>query len=389
MYEPYIPYTRRKATPRTRSWVQRTIVNGGAPTLTARSHDYLEDDMLGVDIPNFWKRKEAGELLPHTNFLRTKQSHTIAPAKYSQEYNGSTIDLEEYSYLHAKGWMLPGVIHAADTSNTEALVQQAAANIAQKGWDGLTFASELPSLNRMFSKTARRMKRLHERKYNVRDWKRGTKQRHGKPKEFDFGNLWLEGRYGWRTLAYDMRDLNDAITDWDSNRKIWTERSGTSYSESSDVYGIENWSAGQFTVSGQDSTEHSVRGAVAALYIPARVSVDPVQTAWELLPYSFVVDWFVNVGNALAAAKLQLLAKGTTASFGVKSVTTRTIEVSCAPNPGWKMTYTETYRGVVERFKRVPTQIPLAPTLKGTPLNPSQLTDLGELLRGKKRPLRR
>lgn len=36
-----------------------------------------------------------------------------------------------------------------------------------------------------------------------------------------------------------------------------------------------------------------------------QISFNPVQTAWELIPYSFIVDWFVNVGDVISSKSLQ------------------------------------------------------------------------------------
>jgi hypothetical protein len=38
--------------------------------------------------------------------------------------------------------------------------------------------------------------------------------------------------------------------------------------------------------------------------------MDPVPMAWELLPWSFVVDWFIPIGNYLAAKGLQTAITG-------------------------------------------------------------------------------
>jgi hypothetical protein len=53
---------------------------------------------------------------------------------------------------------------------------------------------------------------------------------------------------------------------------------------------------------------------------------DPLGTAWELIPLSFVVDWFLNIGSALQALQALLLIAErvgwttVTTSFTVKTV---------------------------------------------------------------------
>lgn len=41
-----------------------------------------------------------------------------------------------------------------------------------------------------------------------------------------------------------------------------------------------------------------------------RVSINPFLTTWELIPYSFVVDWFINVGDVLTTALSGLTSSG-------------------------------------------------------------------------------
>lgn len=390
-YAAYLPYGYRKVTPKTFNWVQTASINGGAWVPTNKSYAFLAKDTLGVYTENFHEKMKRGDLLPHTVYKQITMEHEIAPSTYHQESpGGSTATTQGYSYVDSRGHCLNGITHLADTSGAQALLHSSAARISSKGWDGLTFASEIPSLKRMFSKTARRMSRLHERKYK-RFTKDGKRVRLPKrlQSDFSFDNLWLEGRYGWRTLAYDLRDLNNAVRDWDSTRKIHTERSGFNQSNVQSSDSTETWSAGVITTRTDDVTTHSIRGSVAAMFTPSRVITDPVNTAWELIPYSFVVDWFLDVGQTLQSNKLQLLSKAITSSVSVKSETTRTVTVSVTPNAGWTQTFNETYIGKCTQLQRIPQSISMTPViLTDSLLDPNKLTDLGYLLRGGKRPRR-
>jgi hypothetical protein len=383
-------YSKELLTPEIKQWYQEYYTNGNLQSTILKEVSFNSLRTLGVNIPNYWELKSKGSLIPHTVFHQDEAEHIIVPSNYFQRIGGNTAEHKNYAAaVSTFSQLLPGVAHVPDTAYAQAMVQQAAANIANAGWDGLTFASEIPSLRRMFVKTARRMKRLHTRFYGGDVQKAMLKRRRSKGNDFSFNDLWLEGRYGWRTLAYDLRDLDDAVRSYDAKRKIWTERSGYSISQSSSSSSSLKWSAGYIDCESTTVTESSIRGAIAAEFRPSRVTLDPINTAWELIPYSFVVDWFLGVGNALATSKLLMLAKAHTASIGVKSVSTRTSNVTCRPDPGDEMTYNDSYVGICTEVQRTPTAIQIRPAFTGRILDGNLLLDLRALVSGGKKPLRR
>jgi len=305
------------------SVTEGTTINYGPPSTSTSdswSWDKARSYFTGTDTPNFYRRKRAGELIPHTSFDQTDLSAVMVGEHYhsvlaNTSENWYTANNREPE-IHRKPFVSNGSlssIHSylpvADTSYAQAFVQSAAARIYSKGWDALTFAGELPSLRRMFTKTSRKMVNLA----------RG----HSSKRILE---LWLEGRYGWRTLAYDVRDLNDAIQNWDESRKIFTERAGTTYSSSSSIVHSKSKRNATYEYYEQFTTRVSVRGAVAGKIRPARFVVDPIKTGWELVPYSFVVDWVLSVGHALDAYRFVKAASAHTASIGTK----RTLKYECS-----------------------------------------------------------
>jgi hypothetical protein len=63
-------------------------------------------------------------------------------------------------------------------------------------------------------------------------------------------------------------------------------------------------------------------------------------TAWEVIPFSFVIDWFINIGQKIAFLSTQLGHHNDTTHYGVK------VELECesksellTPNPATSSCY--------------------------------------------------
>lgn len=115
------------------------------------------------------------------------------------------------------------------------------------------------------------------------------------------GDLWMTYRYGIMPIVYSIHDILETM------RRIklvyHTERSFRKLNKSMNTaVGVE---AQIFEV-----LEYNVRisgtgkqkpSSVEFLRLIDNLSINPFKTAWELIPFSFVVDWFVNVGNYIDA----------------------------------------------------------------------------------------
>lgn len=118
-----------------------------------------------------------------------------------------------------------------------------------------------------------------------------------------FGNLWMTYRYAIMPLVYSVRDIHEVY------KAIGTLYKTTRSYENIELNSFDPNNIGGratvFTSKGTVSVRTTVKGGFNKEGIHTRLMQDigfnPLVTAWELIPLSFVVDWFVGVGDFLAA----------------------------------------------------------------------------------------
>jgi len=115
-----------------------------------------------------------------------------------------------------------------------------------------------------------------------------------------FGEEWMQYRYAIMPLVYSYRDIQKALKRHSQVRErattnITPRDLNISLPPSGSTYVVQEYN-GCITI----------RGCVFEDFLLDEVSkvsgigFNPLVTLWELIPYSFVVDWFVNVGDYIA-----------------------------------------------------------------------------------------
>lgn len=124
-----------------------------------------------------------------------------------------------------------------------------------------------------------------------------------------FGKEWMTYRYGIMPLVYSYRDLLKTMNrgynvKTRKSRTISPKATGQTMPASSNTYWKKS-TIGSVTVRGE-VFQHFTSDEIARL---SGLGFNPLVTAWELIPYSFVVDWFVNVGDYIATRASQTWAQ--------------------------------------------------------------------------------
>ncbi len=271
------------------------------------------DYMTGFDIDNYHARKRRGELLPMTPFTHIRETGTKKGRwlrKCSSVCWDAHLDTNDsgHGILTSDAlWDIPeGDIWGYATDDPGKLVQSAAAAIYSNGFDAGTFLAELGSTRRMFSNAAKRLRSILS-----------SNRRQDLLKE-NASDLWLEARYGWRPFLSEMISLSNALDNLGGERKRFSQRVGYSKANVEVSTLAKDHGAGVATWTSTVMTNVSYRGAVVADIEVPSFRFNPLTTAWEVIPLSFVIDWFVNVGNSLEAMSFLLLSSQHTASYGLE-----------------------------------------------------------------------
>lgn len=344
----------------------------GAPYSYVEKFNYAS--MAGVDIPHYRRRMNSGALLPYTEFYQFEGFGTCLGV-----YDVVTTSGDHYYYDKNAPWLDDWKVTDIDLlaklgphlDEAGWYVQAAAARIYSSGWDALTFAGELRETSRMFRKTSERLFKQVNKDNFVNS--RTT-----------IGDLYLEKRYGWRPLLYDLKDLKEVYLNWNRKRRRFTERAGITHTEVETSTIEEDWA--------QSKTEHSltstytigVRGSVTADIEPPKIALNPLTTAWELTKFSFVIDWFYDVGQALEAASFLALASRYVAAEGFQIHCDRQLRTtSVEPKNGSTVTVSQTGSMEATLTRRNPTTVSYRPRYNPRELGLEKSLDLLALAKRK------
>lgn len=135
-------------------------------------------------------------------------------------------------------------------------------------------------------------------------------------------NTWLEYRYGWRPLMMDAAEIITQSVQMKKNlvKRTFTSRSSASQTRRASAWTPGNWANnGILNVTVFGTSELSIETLVSAgvryqidqqsvsertaAMLGLRLS-DVLPAAWELTPWSFVVDWFINIGDYIQAVSV-------------------------------------------------------------------------------------
>lgn len=357
--------------------------------------------------PGFHSLQRIGGLLP-INPVSIETVRETRTAGSGDHFSKSSEDTPCFTALASgSSWgVTPDVVSVppVEESILEQVSTEAVAKAKASVFDALTTIAEAKEAAVLLKTTSERLFRLAQRVRDValRAYWDVFRRLRGRPyavrkraadKAYAqaFANAWLEYRYGWLPLVYTVQDAIKALESKYSEGSTIRERSSTTVSLNDS--GTSSTSDGVTTASYTSIiTGYRTYRAVAFAIVESnkvKFGFDPLITAWERAPFSFVVDWFIDVNSWLQAWTPFAGARSVACSVSVK--TEYNIKKSATLMWGGPL-HDGTYNGndmteiYVKSYERSPSGAALLPSWNPR-LTPERLLDSLALLLGGKRAI--
>jgi len=117
-------------------------------------------------------------------------------------------------------------------------------------------------------------------------------------------DFWLQIQFGWKPLIADLYGMIDSfLTDWDRNPPLVSVKRTLTYDYGvpATLQALNSWEFKGAVVNGVQ-VKLFFRVDDPFLYkLNSLGLLNPYELIWEKIPFSFVVDWLIPVGNFLSA----------------------------------------------------------------------------------------
>lgn len=327
----------------------------------------------GQCTPGYHKLLREGALIPFTNWHKRVRGGKVRGAADYKWTDGSCTETYVSGdwRLTAPNWWISSndLLDLVEDKESIRFVQEAAAKLQSTGHDMLTFLAEL-------GKTRDSLRRVVKRIKSTKAWKlRGMR---------GVANAWLEWRYAWRPLIYDMEDIVEGLSNLRDKRNRLTEKAGVTtrwHDVVESVTGDEDPNANNIRTKQSTSYEVGVGGIVTGDLELKAFTFNPAVTAWELVPWSFVLDWIVNVQQLIEAMTFAMSTNYTAAKRHYVHIQRETHYSWEFVAPNWSGTASSMASSVGTLWWRIPCRVSMQPQFKNR-INVDKARDLSLLMRG-------
>lgn len=193
-------------------------------------------------------------------------------------------------------------------------------------------------------------------------------------------DLWLQYQYGVKPLVSTLNGVVDAMARY---RKVhrWTARGNQTLSRTKVTTGTTAYWVADIHWRRTDVHEVKVRAGILLqeeVKLTNNLGIDAsgmLSLPWELIPFSFVADWFINVGDFISGIVPYATKTPLSAWYTIEENITSTFEVTGtgSPNGAWSIVRAATghFTGTRRQKRRV-TKLP-GPSITWKPDSPLQV----------------
>lgn len=310
----------------TRTW-KRTILTNGVLTEDSTVQNNAVVNTLSKEknwarTPNFWQLRRQGAKLPDNNFDVNMTTTGFGEFHFSGEqwqapntrvFREIVRNKAELARWENTGFTIPvfnlnsKLISKARSSDFSipVLLAEAGRTVQMVTDTARTLGGVIYDLRRGNLISAMGRLELDPTESQVRRHRR----RHGFNPTLTAANYWLQLQYGWKPLLNDAKNAAEALAEKhlrEERSSISSIRTGISDKKLTIMpnYLIESSPAYRGLLI---QTEHASRRAVWRFRLkPQDVPglfglLNPTEVVWELLPFSFVADWFLPIGDYLSS----------------------------------------------------------------------------------------
>lgn len=274
--------------------------------------------MEAGSTPNYNKLRSMGAVIPYTSFVRTDHKIDRIMSNYNYVRKNTANNWVETDYPDGypgdvSGHLPYPVIDLTTLYSPTSVgyaAQRAVAGLNRSSMDALTFVAELSKAREMCFRLVKRILAARTQWFDAR------KALNAVP------GLWLEARFGLRPFIGDLNSIVDIIQNTNRMRKMLYSNTAQLPS----TLAIPSWTAtatigtNAYILTQTVNYECSIsyRGSAVGVMQNSGFGFNPIATAWELVPWSFVVDWLLDVGTMISMASNEFLSEGVLSCGGYK-----------------------------------------------------------------------
>lgn len=126
----------------------------------------------------------------------------------------------------------------------------------------------------------------------------GILSERGRPRGSNWTDHWLQYQYAWKPLLSDVYGACDALSK--REKRDWRVTS-KAFRSTDDVFtkNVTSWSGSAERHQGVFVRIDALPSNDLTMSLSSLGVLNPLSVAWELVPYSFVIDWFLPIGKWL------------------------------------------------------------------------------------------